>query len=57
MANYIQKLTACLDLRKQLELEDPSTLFQVLFVDELLVTAVDIASETSKDTTLACMHR
>ena len=39
------------------DLEDPSTVFQVSFVEELPVTAVNIANETRKDNTLATVYQ
>ena len=39
------------------ELEDPSTVFQVSYVEELPVTAADVAKETIKDTTLATVYQ
>ena len=39
------------------DLEDPSTVFQVSFIEELPVTAVDIATETKKDNTLATVYQ
>ena len=42
-----------LPIQGTMELEDPSTVFQVSFVEELPVIAADIARETNKDTTLA----
>ena len=38
------------------ELEDPVAMFQVSFVEELPVTATDIARETSRDTILAKVY-
>ena len=39
------------------DLEDPSTIFQVSFVEELPVTAANIANETRKDNTLATVYQ
>ena len=39
------------------DLEDPSTVFQVSFVEELPVTAANIANETRKDNTLATVYQ
>ena len=39
------------------ELEDPVAMFQVSFVEELPVTATDIARETSRDTILAKVYQ
>ena len=38
-------------------MEDPSTVFQVSFIEELPVTAVDIATETKNDNTLATVYQ
>ena len=46
-----------LPVQGTMELEDPSTVFQVSFVEELPVTAADIARETNKDTTLAKVYQ
>ena len=39
------------------ELEDPSTAFQVSYVEELPVMAADVAKETLKDATLATVYQ
>ena len=40
-------------VQKFRDMKDPLTVFQVFFIEELLVKAVDIAMETKKDNTLA----
>ena len=45
-----------LPIQGNTEFEDPKLVFQVMFVEELPVTAVDIAKETSKDATLANVY-
>ena len=43
-------------MQEDTELEDPVTVFQVSHVDELPVTAQDIAQATSKDPILASVY-
>ena len=38
-------------------MEDPLTVFQVSFIEKLLVTAVDLAMKTKKDNTLATVYQ
>ena len=46
-----------LPVQEDRDLEDPSTVFQVSFIEELPVTAVDIATETKNNNTLATVYR
>ena len=46
-----------LPVQENKDLEDPSIAFQVSFMEELPVTAVNIANETRKDNTLATVYQ
>ena len=46
-----------LPIHKNQDFEDPSTVFQVSYVEELPVMAADVAKETLKDATLATVYQ